>query len=56
MIVEIIGNKTIKANGDVQVDYVDGKIVIYNSENTKHLVLNPSSISAIVVGKEKKMI
>lgn len=56
MIVEIIGNKTIKANGNVQVDYVDGKTVIYHSETTKHLVLNPNSISAIVVSEKKKMI
>lgn len=56
MIVEIIGIRTIKVNGNAQVDYVDGKTVIYCSETIKHLVLNPSSISAIVISEKKKII
>ena len=54
MIVKIIGSETIKADGDVQVDYVNGKTVIYCSETTKHLILNPDEIVAVTIGKKIK--
>lgn len=55
MIVKIIGNETIKADGDVQVDYVDGKTVIYHPETTKHLIVNPDEIVAVTIGKKIEM-
>lgn len=52
MIVEIIGSKSIAVDGDVIIDYKAGKTVIYNSETTKHLIVNPDEIVAVTIGKK----
>lgn len=56
MILEILGGKSLKIDGDVQVDYKTGKTVIYLPETTKHIVLNPDTISAIVISEKKKIV
>ncbi len=52
MIFEILGRKAIMVNGNVQVDYRTGKTVIYCSETTKHLIVNPDEIIAVTIGKK----
>lgn len=54
MTFEILGGKAIKVDGDVQIDYKTGKTVIYFSETTKHLIVNPDEIVAVTIGKEMK--
>ena len=56
MILDILGDKSLKVDGDVQVDYKTGKIVTYLPETTKRIVLNPDTISAIVISEKKKVI
>lgn len=56
MILEMLGCKSIKVNGDVQVDYKVGKTVIYFSETTKHIILNPDSIVAVAISEKEKII
>lgn len=54
MILEILGGKCINAGGDVQVDYINEKTVIYNSEGIEHLVLNPDHIISITVNEKRE--
>lgn len=54
MIIEILEKKAVKIDGKVQVDYMDGRTAIYDSETTKHLILNPGSIVAISISEKKK--
>lgn len=54
MIFEILGRKAIKVDGDVQIDYRTGKTVIYVSETTEYLIVNPDEIVAITIGKKIK--
>lgn len=49
MILEILDQKVIKVDGEVEVTYVNGRIETYNSEEIKHLVLSPGLIMAVVV-------
>jgi hypothetical protein len=51
----IIGDRKIKADGDVQVDYMNGRTGIYNSEKTKHLILNPDLITAVVINEKEEV-
>ncbi|WP_333638530.1 hypothetical protein [Tissierella praeacuta] len=55
MMLEILGGKAIKADGDVQVDCKTGKTVIYSSETTKHLILNPDEIVSVTINKKTEM-
>lgn len=55
MIVEILGRKSITADGDVIIAYKAGKTVIYTSETTKHLIVNPDEIVAVTIGKKIEM-
>ncbi|WP_313232455.1 hypothetical protein [Tissierella praeacuta] len=52
MMLEILGGKAIKADGDVQVDYKTGKTVVYSLETTKHLILNPDEIVSVIINKK----
>ena len=36
----------------MQSDYRNGKTAIYNSETTKHLIVNPDEIVAVTIGKK----
>ncbi len=51
----IIGDRKIKADGDVQVDYMNGRTGIYNSEKTKHLILNPNLITTVVINEKEEI-
>lgn len=55
MIVEILGRKSITADGDVIIDYKAGKTVIYTSETTKYLIINPDEIIAVTIGKKTEI-
>lgn len=49
MILELLGGKSIKVEGDVQVEFKTGKTIYYVSEKIKHLILNPDSIASIQI-------
>lgn len=53
MILEILGTKCIKVEGNVQVDYKTGKTVTYKIGETKHLILNPEAIAVVTINKGK---
>lgn len=51
MVLEILGGEEIEIDGNVQVDYKGGKTVIYNSDTTKSLIINPDEVIAITISK-----
>lgn len=55
MIIEIIGDRKIKVDGDVRVDYMNGRTEIYYSKKIKHLILNPDSIIAVVINEKEEI-
>lgn len=58
MILEILGGKSIRVDGDAQLEvgYKTGQIKIYTSEKTKHLIINPEYTTEIAVVKKEKAV
>ncbi len=55
MMLEILGQKAIRVDKDVQVDYRTRKTIIYFPETTKHLILNPDEIVSVTIGKKTEI-